>query len=71
HSLPAGTDEPDLTEPQPTLGDIPELIAETRRSGVGVNVTMLVNDVSAAPPSLGVAAYRTVQEALTNVLRHA
>lgn len=71
HSLPAGTDEPDLAQPQPTLADIPELIADTRRSGVGVNVTMLVDDASAAPPALGVAAYRTVQEALTNVLRHA
>ena len=34
-------------------------------------MTLLLDQVSAAPPQLGVAVYRIVQESLTNVLRHA
>lgn len=57
--------------PQPTLADIPHLITTTRRAGLNVNVTVLVDEASAAPARLGAGAYRIVHEALTNVLRHA
>jgi signal transduction histidine kinase len=57
--------------PQPTLADIPDLVTGARQAGLAVNVTILLDQASAAPAPLGTAAYRILQEALTNVLRHA
>ena len=55
--------------PQPTVADIPELVAESRRAGMDVE---LHDDVSGAPPdTAGRTAYRVVQEALTNARKHA
>ncbi|MDI2131991.1 sensor histidine kinase [Yinghuangia seranimata] len=66
---------------EPELGALPGLqgladLAETVRStGVEVDLTVdprLVGGAAAEPgPQVGVAAYRIVQEALTNVVRHA
>lgn len=64
---PGGPAEP----PQPTLADIPGLVTGARQAGLTVNVTILLDQTSAAPAPLGTAAYRILQEALTNVLRHA
>ncbi|MGW3961340.1 sensor histidine kinase [Amycolatopsis sp. NPDC005003] len=64
---PGGPAEP----PQPTLADIPDLVAGARQAGLAVNVTILLDQASTAPAPLGTAAYRILQEALTNVLRHA
>ncbi|WP_081655976.1 sensor histidine kinase [Amycolatopsis vancoresmycina] len=64
---PGGPAEP----PQPTLADIPDLVTGARQAGLPVNVTILLDQASAAPAPLGTAAYRILQEALTNVLRHA
>jgi signal transduction histidine kinase len=56
--------------PQPGLQQLPALVREVERAGVPVTLT-----VSGAPgpisPTLDTSAYRIVQEALTNVLRHA
>jgi signal transduction histidine kinase len=60
-----------LHGPVPTLADLPTLIMETRQAGVPVNITVLLDQATAAPPQLGMAVYRVVQESLTNVLRHA
>jgi signal transduction histidine kinase len=60
-----------LTVPQPTLADIPRLVEETRRSGAKIDFEMQVDDAAGAPSSLGRDAYRIVQEALTNVSKHA
>ncbi|MDQ7807713.1 histidine kinase [Amycolatopsis sp. A133] len=64
---PGGPAEP----PQPTLAEIPDLITGARQAGLAVNVTILLDQASTAPAPLGTAAYRILQEALTNVLRHA
>jgi signal transduction histidine kinase len=60
-----------LSGPTPTLADLPTLVGQTRQAGVPVSLTLLVDQAAAAPPQLGMAVYRIVQESLTNILRHA
>lgn len=57
--------------PQPTLSDIPRLVEETRRTGADITLEMEVQPVDAIPAALGRDAYRIVQEALTNIGKHA
>ncbi|MFE9918439.1 sensor histidine kinase [Micromonospora sp. NPDC005553] len=57
--------------PQPTLADLPALIAESRSAGVRVNVSDSVASPAEVPAALGRAAYRIVQEGLTNARKHA
>ncbi|MEU0792627.1 histidine kinase [Amycolatopsis sp. NPDC005961] len=57
--------------PQPTLADLPDLVTGARQAGLAVNLTVLLDQAGSAPAPLGTAAYRILQEALTNVLRHA
>jgi signal transduction histidine kinase len=53
-----------------TIGDIEKLIEQTRTTGLPI--TYNVNgSVSAVPAGVSLAAYRIIQEALTNVVRHA
>jgi signal transduction histidine kinase len=63
--------EPAPAAPQPTLSDIPRLVEETRRAGTKIDLDMRVADPDAAPSALGRDAYRIVQEALTNIGKHA
>ena len=52
------------------LEDLPTLAEQAR--GNGLDVRMVQSDESTEiPEALGQAAYRIVQEALTNVIRHA
>jgi signal transduction histidine kinase len=54
---------------RPVLADVAELVGNARRSGLEV-VLSVSGDLESVPPVAGEAAYRVVQEALTNVLRH-
>src|SRR5690349_21078092 len=57
------------SHPMPGLADIRALVADTRRAGLGVTVHS-TGHVAGLPAGVELAAYRVVQEALTNVLRH-
>jgi signal transduction histidine kinase len=59
-----------LRPPQPTLVDVPELIDESQRAGMDVSSRIDLNG-GPVPPLIGRTAYRLVQEALTNVRKHA
>lgn len=56
--------------PQPTLRDVEHLARESRDAGVPVELEV-AGDLGALPAGLDLSAYRIVQEALTNVRRHA
>jgi signal transduction histidine kinase len=58
------------TAPAPELEALPGLVDHARAAGVRADVDVQVNG-AAVPSSIGAAAFRIVQEALTNVLRHA
>jgi signal transduction histidine kinase len=57
--------------PQPGIAEIPALIAQARAAGV--DVELVVDDGTRLPIPVGVdlSAFRIVQEAVTNVMRHA
>ena len=62
-------DEPSGVDPIPGLGQLDELLDQTRASGLAVSFS--VQGVPGPLPSgVALAAYRTVQEALTNVRKH-
>ncbi|MFJ9784611.1 sensor histidine kinase [Amycolatopsis sp. NPDC101161] len=58
----------DAAPVEPVQGDLAELIARAQASGLCIDSTV---DTSVAPPMVARAAYRVVQEALTNVAKHA
>jgi len=62
-------DEDAPTAPAPSLTRITDLIDHTRRTGVDVSLET-PGGIPPLPSSVDLAAYRIVQEALTNVTRH-
>jgi signal transduction histidine kinase len=56
--------------PAPSLGRLDELLAHVRAAGLEVT-SRLSGEPVELPTGLDVCAYRVLQEALTNVLRHA
>ena len=56
--------------PQPTLRDLERLIANVRDAGLPVELRVEGSPVP-LPPGIDLSAYRIVQEALTNALKHA
>jgi signal transduction histidine kinase len=63
-------DEQLALAPQPSLTRIDELAARLTNTGMPVEVTIEGEPVE-LPPGIDVSAYRIVQEALTNALKHA
>src|SRR5262249_11894101 len=64
------TEEPLALAPQPGLAQLDDLLATAPDAGLRVEVDV-TGDESPLPPGLDLTAYRIVQEALTNVLKHA
>jgi signal transduction histidine kinase len=59
-----------VRHPQPGLADLPQLIDQARTAGLEATLTH-AGSPRPLPADVGTAAYRVVQEALTNAIRHA
>lgn len=57
-------------EPQPGLGELERLVADTRAAGALLEVT-IEGEPRQLPAGVDLAAFRILQESLTNVLKHA
>jgi signal transduction histidine kinase len=69
HVLGASWQQPTLA-PQPTLGELTTLLERVRAAGLEVELE-IVGERPELPPAVELSAFRIVQEALTNTLRHA
>jgi signal transduction histidine kinase len=58
----------DAGGPQPNLDGLTELAEQVREAGLDVHLDL---DAAEIPPAVALSAYRIVQEALTNTLKHA
>jgi signal transduction histidine kinase len=65
------TDQAAPLAPQPGLADLPRLAAQAREAGMIVELAGPPQPCAAVDPLVGRAAYRIVQEALTNAGKHA
>jgi signal transduction histidine kinase len=63
------TPQPSLA-PAPGIADLGELAEVVRAAGTPVSLTV-TGDVAALPPAAALTVYRIIQEALTNVVKHA
>jgi len=63
------SDEGDGLSPQPGLADLDQLVSNVRSAGLHVDLRV-EGERSPLSPGVDLSAYRIVQEALTNVLKH-
>ena len=68
-ALRAPADEADLAPP-PSLDDLEDLAAKVREAGVDVEIVR-EGDLDEVPAAIDLSAFRVVQEALTNTVKHA
>jgi signal transduction histidine kinase len=66
-------ESPESRNPVPSLADIPALVARVAATGLPVSLSAdpTLGPTAGVPESVGLVAYRVVQEGLTNVVRHA
>ncbi|GAB7183351.1 sensor histidine kinase [Kitasatospora sp. Ki12] len=57
--------------PQPGVGQLAQLVETVGRAGVPAELTVDTGLAETVPQAVGLSAYRIVQEALANVVRHA
>ena len=62
-------DQPDELAPQPDLAQLADLVAQAEQGGLAVEL-LVEGEPRPLPRTLEVSAYRVVQEALTNALKH-
>jgi len=65
-----GADDPTGLAPQPGLDQLPGLVDRVRGTGIPVEFTV-TGEHRPLPAGVDLAAYRVVQEALTNTVKHA
>jgi signal transduction histidine kinase len=63
------SDAPTPRTPAPGLAKLDELVGRVRNAGLGVSLRIDEN-IPPLPTSVDLAAYRVVQESLTNVMKH-
>jgi signal transduction histidine kinase len=65
-----GPDQRPTLLPAAGLADVDALLTQTRQAGVDADL-QITGHIRALPPGIDLSAYRIIQEALTNVIRHA
>jgi signal transduction histidine kinase len=64
-------DDPDVAAPKVTLADVSRLVDDSVAAGMPLVATVFVDDAESLDPQHAQAAYRVVQELLTNARKHA
>jgi signal transduction histidine kinase len=66
---PANVDGRATTAPSPSISHLDDVLGQVRRAGIAVDLRV-EGSPSKLPPGVDLAAYRIVQEALTNTVKH-